>query len=173
MKTEQSLRKTPVEPIATLPDSRWAAPGVGATVEVRAPSRPARIAEAAYADVPPSVYATFIGCWTALMAVFWFTFAESPNAAFMVAISTAFFVMFFGVPITMNRLGYRQPWSDVGLGDFLRGKIQTLTGPVNGVDALVQITVVPVCLTIGAIMISFIIDLDRIPSPFTIPGLAY
>jgi hypothetical protein len=161
MKTEQSLWKTPVEPIATLPGSYLAAVGVGATTELRAPSRPARIASATYADVPPSVYATFIGCWTALLAVFWLTFAESPNAAFMVGISTVLAIMFFGVPIVMNRLAYRQPWSGPGLADFLRGKVQTLYGPVDGVDALVQITVVPVCLTIGAIAISFIINLDR------------
>ena len=161
MKTEQSLRKTPVEPLATLPGSHLATFGAGATAELRAPSRATRIARTSYADVPPSVYATFIACWTALLAVFWFTFAESPNAAFMVSISTGLAIMFFGVPITMNRLGYRQPWSGPGLADFLRGKVQTLYGPVNGVDALVQITVVPVCLTIGAIMISFVIDLDR------------
>jgi hypothetical protein len=161
MKTEQSLRKTPVEPIATLPGHLGAA-GIGATVDLRMPSRAAGIGTV-YADVPPSVYGTFIACWTALIAVFWFTFAESPNAAFMVAISTAFGIMFFGVPIVMNRLGYRQPWSGPGLADFLRGKVQTLTGSVNGFDAFVQITVVPVCLTIGAVMISFIIDLDRFP----------
>ena len=161
MKTEQSLRKTPVEPIATLPDSLFAAAGSGVTAELRAPNRSARVTQVTYGDVPASVYGTFIGCWTALMAVFWFTFAESPNAAFMVAITTVVFVMFFGVPIVMNRLAYRKPWSGPGLVDFLHGKLQTLTGPVSGIDALVQITLVPVCLTIGAGVISFIIDLDR------------
>ena len=160
MKTEQSLRKTSVEPIATLPGSHLA--GARATTELRAPSRRA-VARATYADVPPSIYGTFIACWMALLTVFWFTFAESPNAAFMVGISSALAIMFFGLPIAMNRLGYRQPWSGPGLADFMRGKVQTLTGSVSGFDALVQISVVPVCLTIGAVMISFIIDLDRFP----------
>ena len=159
MKTEQSLRKTPVEPIATMPGSHLT--GAGPATDLRAPSRASGIAKATYADVPPSMYGTFIACWMALLAVFWFTFAESPNAAFMVGIVSATAIMFFGLPIAMNRLGYRQPWSGPGLGDFVRGKVQTHYGPVSGMDALVQITVVPVCLTIGAVMISFIIDLDR------------
>ena len=95
------------------------------------------------------------------MSVFWVTFAESPNAAFMVGICTALGVMFFGVPIVLNRLAYRQPWSGPKLGAFLRGRVQTLYGPVEGLDALVQVVVVPACLTIGAIAISFIINLDR------------
>ena len=159
MKTEQSLRKTPVDPIATLPGSHLA--GARATTELKRPSR--AVARACYDDVPPSIYGTFIACWMGLLTVFWFTFAESPNAAFMVGICSAFAIMFFGLPIAMNRLGYRQAWSGPGLADFARGKVQTLTGSVSGFDALVQITVVPVCLTIGAVMISFIIDLDRFP----------
>ena len=163
MKTEQALRKTPAEPVAVMPETQLtgypAQPQVQRT-EVFRQARP-RTGAAVYSDIPPSVYGSLILTWAALMSVFWMTFAESPNAAWMVTISTAFAIMFFGVPIVLNRLGYRQPWSGPGLGDFLRGNVQTLTGPVNGVDALVQVIVVPACLTIGAAFISLIIDLDR------------
>jgi hypothetical protein len=162
MKTETSLRKTPVEPLAVMPDARLAGIPAHATAHARLKEiARARPRAATYPDIPPSVYSTLIGCWTALLAVFWLTFAESPNAAFMVAVSTAFAVMFFGVPIVLNRIGYRRPLSGPSLGAFLRGSVQTIYGPVNGVDALVQVIVVPACLTIGAILISFIVNLDR------------
>ncbi len=161
MKTEQSLLKTPADPLAALPEPRLARVGA-APVTVRAPLRAAKAAKVIYGDIPASVYGTFIFAWTALMTVFWFTFAESPNAAFMVAISTAFGIMFFGVPLVMSRMDHQpQPWAGPDLPQFLRGQVQTLTGPVNGFDALVQCLVVPVCLTIGAVAISVIINLDR------------
>ncbi len=159
MKTEQSLRKTPAEPLATFPDSHLA--GTAPATTVRARFRTAQATKVVYRDIPPSVYGVFISAWTALIAVFWFTFAESPNAAFMVAISTAFGIMFFGLPITMSRMGNPKPWAGPDLPHFLRGQVQTLTGAVNGLDALIQVIVVPACLTIGAIVISFIVDVDR------------
>ena len=162
MKTEQSLLKNPVEPVATMPSAL--SHGAVPAAEYLRPAAPAHARSRVYADIPPSVYMAFIACWTALVAVFWFTFAESPNAAFMVAISTAFAIMFFGVPIALYRLGYQKPVSGPSLYSFLNGRVQTLTGPLDGFDALVQVVLIPVCLTIGAAAISFIVNLDRMPN---------
>jgi type IV secretory pathway VirB2 component (pilin) len=164
VKTEQSLLKTPTEPVAVLPSGQLSRVHARRHTQVLERRAPAPVISRTYTDVPPTVYATFIGCWAALVVVFWFTFAESPNAAFMVAISTALALMFFGVPIVLSRTGSQPPFTVRGLDQFLRGRVQTLTGPVNGLDALVQIVVVPVCLTIGAIAISLIINLDRMPN---------
>ena len=162
MKTEQSLLKTPVEPFASFPGSAQVAGTVpiarrkATTVDGR------RAATNVYADIPPSVYATFIATWTALLAVFWVTFAESPSTAFLLVVCTILAVMFFGVPIVMSRSGGKGSFAGPGLGDFLRGKLETINGAVDGLDALVQIVVVPACLTFGGVIISLIIDFDRV-----------
>ena len=50
------------------------------------------------ADMPVAVHGLALACWGAFLGVFWITFAFSGHATFMVAISTVYAVMFFGVP---------------------------------------------------------------------------
>jgi hypothetical protein len=79
----------------------------------------------------------------------------------MLAVVIGYAIMFFGVPYVMSRVA--PPETNVGnvaFGDFLRGQVQTLTGPVSGSEALMQVLMVPVCLTLGAIAIGFIVHLE-------------
>src|ERR1043166_251219 len=118
-------------------------------------------ARAVYADIHPGVYAGFVGCWAALIAVFVATFAESPFTLFMLAVVIGYAIMFFGVPYVMSRVA--KPETNVGnvpFADFLRGQVQTLTGPVSSAEALMQVLMVPVCLTLGALAIGFIVHLE-------------
>jgi len=121
----------------------------------------ARAAKAVHADLHPGVYVSFVGCWAALIAVFLATFAESPFTLFMLAVVIGYSIMFFGVPYVMSRVA--PPKTDIGnvaFLDFLRGKVQTLTGPVSGSEALMQVLMVPVALTLGGIAIGFIVHLE-------------
>jgi hypothetical protein len=122
----------------------------------------ARAAKAAvYGDIHPGVYKIFVGCWAALIAVFLATFAESPFTLFMLAVVIGYSLMFFGVPYVMSRVA--PPETEMGkvaFLDFLRGRVQTLTGPVSGSEALMQVLMVPVALTLGSIAIGFIVHLE-------------
>lgn len=164
MKNEQSLRKTPIEPLAFLPASpltgtpSGVAAGMGARIIRRAP---AFVRTGVFADLTPSVYAALVLCWSAFMSIFFITFAGSPFTMFMLALITVYAVMFFGVPIAMNRIGAREIWSDPGISAFLRAKVDTLYGPVNGTEALVQVVLVPACLTIGSIGIALAVASAR------------
>lgn len=157
MKTEQSLRKTPVEPLAVFPATPFTgtpsgiAAGIGARIVRRAP---AFVRAGVFADLTPSVYAALVLCWMAFMSIFFVTFARSPFTLFMLVLCSVYAAMFFGVPIAMNRIGARESWSDPGISAFVRAKVDTLYGPVNGFEALVQVVLVPACLTIGGIGIA-------------------
>ena len=48
------------------------------------------------------------------------------------------------------------------LSTFLRGRFDTIDGSISGLDALVQVIVVPACLTLGGIAIGFIIHAARL-----------
>jgi hypothetical protein len=114
-----------------------------------------------HGDIHPAVYKLFTASWAALIAVFVATFAESPFTLFMLAVVIGYAIMFFGVPYVMSR--QTQPETKVGkvpFADFMRGQVQTLTGPVSSYEALIQVLMVPVCLTLGAIAIGFIVHLE-------------
>jgi hypothetical protein len=166
MKTEQSLRKTPVEPFASFPETQLAGFPAGAVARTGAYPKvvkrtPAMERAGVFADLTPSVYASLILSWACFMTIFFVTFAASPFTLFILVLCTVYAVMFFGVPLTMNRLGAKQSWSDPGLVAFLRAKVDTIYGPVNGFDALVQVILVPACLTIGGIGIAFAVASAR------------
>jgi len=119
------------------------------------------VRKAVHADLHPSVYKLFTASWAALIAVFVATFAESPFTLFMLAVVIGYAIMFFGVPYVMSRVA--KPETNVGstsFADFLHGQVQTLTGPVSSAEALMQVLMVPVCLTLGALAIGFIVHLE-------------
>ena len=121
----------------------------------------ARAVKAAiHRDLHPGVYKLFVACWAALVAVFLATFAESPYTLYLLGVVIGTGIMFFGVPYVLSRLTPQTKWANVTLGDFLRGQVQTLTGPVSGIEALTQVLMVPVCLTLGGIAIGFIVHLE-------------
>jgi hypothetical protein len=115
---------------------------------------------AVHSDLHPGVYKLFAACWAALVGVFLATFAESPYTLYLLGVVIGTGVMYFGVPYVISRQTPQTKWANVSLSDFLRGQVQTLTGPVSGVEALTQVLMVPVCLTLGGIAIGFIVHLE-------------
>ena len=138
-----------------LHDSEIAAPGTAQT-----PAR--REASATVLALPvetrmhADVYKLALLCWVGLLLVFWVTFSISSNALFMVVIATFYATVFFGVPFIFSRLA-KPLRSRLGLGAFMRGKFDTIYGPVTGFDALLQVILVPLALAIGGVAIGIII----------------
>ena len=134
----------------------------------QAPSRPAPRAQAAVRRFPDhsqalmhrGVYKIALLCWAGFLSVFWVTFWVSANALFMVVIGTFYALMFFGVPVVMSRMAHTRP-RPLSLAAFLRGRFSTFNGPVSGLDALLQVVLVPLCLGAGGIAIGIIIRLSR------------
>jgi len=166
MKTEQALRKTPVEPLAAFPDTQLA--GIPAAVAMpRGHDRashlaPVMVKPGVYADLTPSVYGALILCWVCFMSISWVTFAASPPTMFLLLMIAIFGLMFFGAPIAMSRWAAQERWSDPGLNAFIRAKVDTLYGPVSGLEALIQVVLIPACLTIGGIGIAFAVEAARL-----------
>lgn len=167
MKTEQSLQKFSGEPLAFLPAPAVrlvpAATAIPAALPRAGKSRVSSrlAAPGVYADLVPSVYGALIVSWMCFMAIFVVTFASSAETMFMLALVGVYAVMFFGVPIVMISLGAREKWYGPRLIEFVRAKVQTIYGPVGGLDALIQVILVPACLTIGGIGIAVAVAAAR------------
>jgi hypothetical protein len=109
----------------------------------------------------PGVYKIAVLSWALFIGIFWLTFWQDANALFMVAASTAYAVVFFGVPTIMSRCVPKAA-VEGGLMDFLRARVDTLYGPVNGFEALVQVILVPAALILGGTAMSFAIQSARL-----------
>jgi len=119
--------------------------------------------ETVNAVMHPHVYRIALMCWFCFMMVFWVTFWVSSNALFQVVIGTVYAVMFFGVPYEMSRIyaGDRKGRQSIWL--FLMQPFNTRTGKMRGYEALLQVILVPVLLTIGGTAIGIIIRISRLP----------
>ena len=109
----------------------------------------------------PDVFKLAMACWLMLLCEFWITFWVSSNALFMVAIGTCFAVMYFGIPFVMSRIGPGQEAPDVSLAEFVRRPFGTIYGSVSGLEAMLQVILVPLALSGGGLAISLIIHYAR------------
>ncbi|HEY0149310.1 MAG TPA: hypothetical protein VGB70_09915 [Allosphingosinicella sp.] len=102
----------------------------------------------AMADVATGVAGLVVGTYAALIVVFFALFANSPVAVFAITVCAFFVAMFFAVPrifLKVEAAPVRRPSFD----RFMRTGIETLTGRTGGGDALLQMLIVPVLLTLG------------------------
>lgn len=116
---------------------------------------PAFSAATAAPDVPTAVGRLIVAPYVALLGVFFALFAGSPPAFFSIAVCAVFVAMYFAVPrifLAVEADPARRP----SLSQFMRGGIQTLTGPTGGKDALIQMLIVPVLVTFGLMTMGII-----------------
>lgn len=109
----------------------------------------------------PAVYKLAVLSWAMFMAVFWITFFVSSNALFMVVVGTFYAFMFFGVPFVFTRIAPKADLHGLSLGEFLRGRFDTNSGPIAAGEALLQVILVPLALSIGGVAIGLIIRSAR------------
>jgi hypothetical protein len=126
-----------------------------------APAKPLAAVEApfvatpAMADVPSAVGGLIVGSYAALILVFFGLFASSPLALFSITICAFLVAMYFAVPRIFLAVE-AAPLGRPSFDRFLRTGLQTLTGRCGGRDALLQMLIVPVLLTLGLAAIGVI-----------------
>jgi hypothetical protein len=102
----------------------------------------------AMADVPTGVARLIVAPYAALIAVFFALFANSALATFSIIICAFFVAMYFGVArifLAVEASPSRRPSFD----RFMRVGMDTMTGRSSGRDALLQMLIVPVLVTMG------------------------
>lgn len=109
--------------------------------------------------LPFAVPVIAVAGYGGILLAFWLTFTGDATAIFAIAISTAYAVVYFGVPYLMNRMAERHAGPNdrrPSLSDFLEGELDTITGRISGWSALVQVTLIPVALAFGTLAIGLI-----------------
>jgi hypothetical protein len=127
-----------------------------------APTTALRRLSVCRSQMHPGVFKLAILCWAMFMAVFWITFFVSSNALFMVVVGTFYALVFFGVPTIMSRMAPKSKSGTPSLSEFMQGRFDTLYGPIEAREALLQVILVPLSLGIGGIAISVIIAYARV-----------
>jgi hypothetical protein len=106
-------------------------------------------------DVPAAVGGFIAASYAGLLAVFFAFFARSPLALFSIVICGGFVAIYFTIPrifLAIEADPARRPT----LGRFLRTGLDTATGRTGGKDALIQMMIVPVLVTLGLAAIGII-----------------
>ena len=106
-------------------------------------------------DVPAAVGGLVAASYAGLLGVFFAFFARSPLALFSIVICAGFVGVYFAIPrifLAIEADPARRPT----LGRFLRTGIDTATGRTGGKDALIQMMIVPVLVTLGLAAIGII-----------------
>lgn len=114
-----------------------------------------------HADMHLGVYTSLLSIWAAFLSLFWMTFYISAQTDFLMGFILLFAIVAFGLPAIMNRTGHFLPGTTGSFRDFLNCRVATIDGSVRGIDALIQVILVPACLTVGGIVIAFIIATSR------------
>jgi hypothetical protein len=106
-------------------------------------------------DLPAAVGGLIAAPYAGLMAVFFAFYARSPVALFSIVICAGFVSIYFAIPrifLAIEADPARRPT----LRRFLRTGIDTATGRTGGRDALIQMMIVPVLVTLGLAAIGII-----------------
>lgn len=117
----------------------------------QAPAMPATAAP----DVPAAVGGLIVASYLTLLGVLFAFFAGSPLAFLCLSICAVFVAVFFAVPRIFFAVEAR-PGARPALSRFMHEGMQTLTGRSGGKDALVQMLIVPVLLTMGLMAMGII-----------------
>jgi hypothetical protein len=109
----------------------------------------------AAADVPAAVGGLIVASYAALLGSFALATVASAQSVFMIVICGFFLLAYFTVPYLFFR---QEPKASPrpSLGLFMRQGMDTFTGRSSGGAALVQMLVVPVLLTFGALAMGII-----------------
>ncbi len=103
---------------------------------------------AAAPDIAPGVGGLIVASYVSLVLVLFAFFTGSLSAMFAVTIAAGFVAIFFAVPrifFSVEPKDGRRP----SLPEFVEKGVNTFTGHSSGRDALLQMLIVPVLLTLG------------------------
>jgi hypothetical protein len=106
-------------------------------------------------DIAPGVGGLIVAAYVSLVLVLFTFFTGSLTAMFMVVVAAGFVAIFFAVPrifLAIEPKAGRRP----SLPEFVEKGIDTLTGHSGGRDALLQMLIVPVLLTLGLLVMGIV-----------------
>lgn len=127
-----------------------------ALVHMRAPDE-----TPVYREVHPSVYKIALLGWIWIIAMFWLMFGGEGESAYMVAISTGFFAIYFIASwlLLAMRLDERDPKTRFRI--FLTRTMDTWTGPMSGLSVLIQVALIPIALAFAVTAMAVILAVVR------------
>jgi hypothetical protein len=110
---------------------------------------------AAAPDIPVAVGRLLVAAYVALLATFAVTMAHSREALLALAICAVFLTMYLSVPRIFFGVEPKQG-KRPSLDTFLEKGLETYTGHCTGKEAMVQMLIVPVLLTLCALVMGVI-----------------
>ena len=122
-------------------------------VELPAPSKQVSQPPAAtfrpMSELPASAWRIVLGAWLSFFGVIVLAFGSSKEVLFVLGVVTAFAGVFFGVPMILLRINKRT--------DPAQSKryLDTLNGRLSKSEALTQVVMTPVLLTLGLVAIGY------------------
>lgn len=124
------------------------------TAIVQEPARQAGPTAAA-PDIAPGVGRLIVAAYVFIVLVLFTFFTGSLSAMFAVTISAGFVTIFFAVPrifFSVEPEAGRRP----SLPEFVEKGVNTFTGHSSGKDALLQMLIVPVLLSLGLLVMGIV-----------------
>src|SRR5690606_21282399 len=106
--------------------------------------------------IHPSVFGMMMGLYAYIMIVLWSLFGAHADGAIVLSVSTAFFVVYAASPLLIIKFGHFYAGAR-SFGNFLRGRVDTYTGEMTGMAALVQILTIPAGLALGITGVALIV----------------
>ena len=129
----------------------WPGTAPAAAIAAAEPAEPADFAPTPSSpDVAAGVGVLIAGAYAALIGAFALATVATAHSAFMLTIAALFVVAFMTVPFLFLAIepgGGRRP----SFERFLHDGMATMTGHCRGRDALIQMLIVPVLLTLGVL----------------------
>ncbi|MFC4352583.1 hypothetical protein ACFOW6_13610 [Fodinicurvata halophila] len=107
------------------------------------------------------VYKLVVGAWLWLLLVFWTVFGFERESAYMMAVTTGLFFLYFGISAML--MGMQRDYETVHerFTRYLQQRFETQSGPISGWGSLVQVAIIPVALALAGTVIGLIIVLAR------------
>lgn len=108
--------------------------------------------------VHPAALGSLVGLYAVMLLSFWVSFARSGPAALVLTVVTVLMIMYFSLIVGGIILADSAVAGEVqrSFAEFLRGRVDILTGPISGGQAMVQLLLMPACLVALAIAIGII-----------------
>ena len=103
------------------------------------------------AEIPLAVYKTVVWAYAWILAVAWFAFSKTVEAAWLATVSVIVGIVFFGIPVLLRRTNHAFARAkQCEFEEFLYSNVEIATGRLPGWEAYLQIIIIPVCLALAA-----------------------
>ncbi|MGM0559639.1 MAG: hypothetical protein ACQETX_01045 [Pseudomonadota bacterium] len=107
------------------------------------------------------VYKVVIGAWLWLLLVFWAAFGFERESAYLLAIATGLFFVFFGISALL--MGMQRDYETVreSFSRYLQHRFETQSGSISGWGSLVQVAIIPVALALAGTLLCLVLAMAR------------